>query len=37
VEILWKEQLENYYKTFGNILISLIGGNDSRMSLALSK
>ncbi len=37
VELLWKKQLKYYYENYENMLISLTGGNDSRISLALSK
>lgn len=35
VEVLWKKQLSFYINEYDNILLSLTGGNDSRVSLAL--
>lgn len=37
IEKLWKRQLVYYKNNYNNLLISLTGGNDSRISLALSK
>lgn len=37
VEKLWKAQLKYYKNEYKNLLISITGGNDSRISLALSR
>src|SRR5699024_3742625 len=35
VESLWKKQLDYYVNRYDNIILSLTGGNDSRVSLAM--
>lgn len=35
VEVLWKKQLSFYINEYDNVLLSLTGGNDSRVSLAM--
>lgn len=37
VENLWKKQLEYYYNNHDHLLVSITGGNDSRISLALAR
>lgn len=37
IEFLWKKELEFYNQTFDDLVLSLTGGNDSRISLAMAK
>lgn len=37
IESLWKQQLDYYYKEYRNVIVSITGGIDSRISLALCK
>src|SRR5699024_9118730 len=37
VEHLWKNQIKQYSEKYENLILSITGGNDSRVSLAMAK
>src|SRR5699024_10917782 len=37
VEHLWKNQIKQYREKYENLILSITGGNDSRVSLAMAK
>ncbi|WP_342388744.1 hypothetical protein [Salinicoccus bachuensis] len=37
IEVFWKKQLDQYFKKYDDFVLSLSGGNDSRVTLAMVK